>query len=59
VTEDISPGSVSIPHGLDRANVNSLTRGDRGEVDELTGMIVQSGIRVTIAAAGSTGTSVT
>jgi hypothetical protein len=42
-------GSVSVPHGLQDANVSRLTRAHRGEVDPLTGMIVQSGIPVTIS----------
>jgi anaerobic selenocysteine-containing dehydrogenase len=51
LTSDIVPGSVSIPHGLATANVSRLTRADRGAVDPLTGMIVQSGIPVTVTAA--------
>jgi len=52
ITEDVTAGTVSVPHGLagDR-NVSRLTTGAAGTVEPLTGMVVQSGLPVRIAAA--------
>jgi anaerobic selenocysteine-containing dehydrogenase len=49
--DDLARGTVSVPHGLPDRNVSSLTSGEVGRVDPLTGMVVQSGIPVTVTAA--------
>lgn len=46
---NIRQGAISIPHGFDKPNVGRLTSSSVA-VDELTGMVLQSGIPVTIAA---------
>ena len=51
VTADIARGAVSVPHGLSDQNVNRLTTSTNAGVDPLTGMVTQSGIAVTVAAA--------
>ena len=48
VTDEVAPGVVSIPHGLDPANVSRLTTGRPGAVESASGMVRQSGIPVTI-----------
>jgi anaerobic selenocysteine-containing dehydrogenase len=53
VTKSIRPGAVSIPHGLAPANVSQLTTGRAGHVEPTTGMVHQSGIRVTLSKDGS------
>ncbi|HVM64033.1 MAG TPA: molybdopterin-dependent oxidoreductase [Acidimicrobiales bacterium] len=53
VTEDVLPGSVSIPHGIAGQNVSVLTDSRPGTTDALTGMVRQSGVRVTIEAAAT------
>jgi anaerobic selenocysteine-containing dehydrogenase len=45
---DLVPGTVSVPHGLPGRNVSLLTGARPGSVDPLTGMIVQSGLPVTV-----------
>jgi anaerobic selenocysteine-containing dehydrogenase len=47
--ENIRPGAISVPHGFGEPNVGRLTSPVEG-VDPLTGMVLQSGIPVTIAA---------
>lgn len=51
VTDDVAPGSVSIPHGLRDQNVSVLTTGAVGTTDPLSGMVTQSGFAVQIRAA--------
>jgi anaerobic selenocysteine-containing dehydrogenase len=46
----IRRGAVSVPHGFGDPNVNYLTSARQG-VDPLTGMILQSGVPVTITPA--------
>lgn len=48
VRPDVVAGTVSVPHGLPAQNVSRLTTSGPGEVDRLTGMVVQSGLPVTI-----------
>ena len=48
VTDDVVTGAVSIPHGLADQNVSVLTSSGPGTTDALTGMVVQSGITITI-----------
>ena len=48
VTDDVVAGAVSIPHGLVDQNVSVLTSSGVGTTDALTGMVVQSGITITI-----------
>jgi anaerobic selenocysteine-containing dehydrogenase len=50
VTDDVVSGAVSIPHGLVDQNVSVLTSAGVGTTDPLTGMVVQSGIVITIRA---------
>ena len=50
VTDDVVPGAVSIPHGLVDQNVSVLTSSSAGTTDALTGMVLQSGIPITIRA---------
>jgi anaerobic selenocysteine-containing dehydrogenase len=50
VDPDIRRGAVSIPHGFDAPNVSLLTT-SRSGTDPLTGMVLQSGVPVTLAAA--------
>ena len=50
VTDDVAPGSVSIPHGLRDQNVSVLTTGAFGTTDPLSGMVMQSGFAVQIRA---------
>jgi anaerobic selenocysteine-containing dehydrogenase len=45
---DLVPGSVSVPHGVAARNVSRLTSARPGSVDPLTGMVLQSGLAVTI-----------
>jgi predicted molibdopterin-dependent oxidoreductase YjgC len=52
VTADIAPGAVSMPHGWDSPDVNRLTTAAE-HVDPLSGMVLYSGIPVTIALVGS------
>lgn len=52
VTEDISPGAVSVPHGHRDSNVNSLTSTRLG-IDSVSGMILQGGVAVTVRPAQS------
>ncbi len=52
VRADVVAGTVSVPHGLPGQNVSLLTASTPGEVDRLTGMVVQSGLPVTIEKAG-------
>jgi anaerobic selenocysteine-containing dehydrogenase len=49
ITDDIAPGSVSIPHGLRDQNVSVLTTGAIGTTDLLSGMVTQSGFAVEIS----------
>lgn len=51
LTADVRPGTVSVPHGLADRNVSALTSGAPGCVDELTGMVHQSGLMVTVRSA--------
>jgi anaerobic selenocysteine-containing dehydrogenase len=51
ITDDIAPGSVSIPHGLRDQNVSVLTTGAIGTTDSLSGMVTQSGFAVEIRSA--------
>jgi anaerobic selenocysteine-containing dehydrogenase len=44
VTDSVSPGTVSVPHGWGQANVNVLV--DSNDLDPLTGMPVLSGTAV-------------
>lgn len=46
LTADLHPDSVCLPHGWTEANVSQLT--SELEVDELTGMVVQTAIPVTL-----------
>jgi anaerobic selenocysteine-containing dehydrogenase len=46
VTDDVVRGAVSVSHGLNLANVSTLTSARVGTVDALTGMVVQSGLPV-------------
>jgi anaerobic selenocysteine-containing dehydrogenase len=48
VRADVVAGTVSVPHGLPGQNVSLLTAAEPGWVDPLTGMVVQSGLPVTI-----------
>jgi formate dehydrogenase len=48
VTDDVAPGSVSIPHGLRDQNVSVLLTGAAGSTDPLSGMVTQSGFAVEI-----------
>ena len=48
VTDHLTAGAVSIPHGLGQQNVSVLTNASPGFVDPLTGMVTQSGIPITI-----------
>jgi anaerobic selenocysteine-containing dehydrogenase len=48
VRADVVAGTVSVPHGLPGQNVSLLTASEAGQVDPLTGMVVQSGLPVTI-----------
>jgi anaerobic selenocysteine-containing dehydrogenase len=50
VMDDIRQGAVSVPHGYAAPNVSSLTT-TRAHVDPLTGMVLQSGVGVSIAPA--------
>jgi anaerobic selenocysteine-containing dehydrogenase len=52
VTDDVVVGAISTPHGLAAQNVNLLTSGAPGYVDDFTGMVRQSGIPVTIESRG-------
>ena len=45
--ERIAPGSVSFPHGFEKANVGLLTSSIG--IDRVSGMVIQSGIPVTVA----------
>ena len=53
VTDDVVAGAVSIPHGLVDQNVSVLTSSGVGTTDPLTGMVVQSGVVITIRASES------
>ncbi|MCE2390257.1 MAG: molybdopterin-dependent oxidoreductase [Proteobacteria bacterium] len=55
VTDSVRPGAVSIPHGLDEANVSRLTSGRPESSDPLTGMVAQSGVAVEIRRAERSG----
>jgi anaerobic selenocysteine-containing dehydrogenase len=50
VTDDVAPGSVSIPHGLRDQNVAVLITGAAGTTDVLSGMVTQSGFAIEISA---------
>ncbi len=52
VDEAIRRGAVSIPHGFGSPNVSLLTTATSG-TDALTGMVLQSGVPVTVAAEAS------
>jgi anaerobic selenocysteine-containing dehydrogenase len=47
---DIRRGAVSVPHGFGNPNVNYLTSAREG-VDPLTGMVLQSGVPLTVTPA--------
>ena len=47
VDESIRPGAVSVPHGFSQPNVGALTSGST-DLDPLTGMVLQSGLAVSI-----------
>jgi anaerobic selenocysteine-containing dehydrogenase len=49
VTDDIRRGAVSIPHGFPVPNVSALTT-SVSATDPLTGMVLQSGVPVTVTA---------
>jgi anaerobic selenocysteine-containing dehydrogenase len=51
ISEGIRRGALSVPHGYGPANVCMLTS-DRADIDPLTGMVLQSGVAVTIAPPG-------
>ncbi len=46
VEPSVRAGTVSVPHGHERANVNRLT--DKDRIDTITGMVQYSGIPVTL-----------
>ena len=46
LSDQIHPDSVSVTHGWREANVSELTSGDN--LDELTGMVVQTALPVTV-----------
>ncbi len=52
IDRGILPGTVSLPHGFDDNNVSYLTSSSVN-VDPLTGMVLQSGLDVTIVPAGT------
>ncbi|MEY3073663.1 MAG: molybdopterin dinucleotide binding domain, partial [Actinomycetota bacterium] len=45
-SSDVHPDSISLTHGWREANVSVLTSAD--DVDELTGMVVQTAISVEV-----------
>ena len=47
VTDELRRGAVSVPHGLGEPNVSHLTSA-AADVDPLTGMVLQSGVAVTV-----------
>ena len=47
LNNDLVPGAVSLSHGFGDPNVSNLTRSD-GDVDPLSGMVLQSGIAVSL-----------
>ena len=49
ITDGITPGAVSIPHGLRGPNVAVLTTGAAGTTDPLSGMVRQSGFAVEVS----------
>ena len=49
ITEDITPGAVSIPHGLREQNVSWLTQTDGAHTDLVSGMVTLSGFAVEIS----------
>jgi anaerobic selenocysteine-containing dehydrogenase len=51
VTDAVTPGAVSIPHGLRDQNVSVLTTGAAGTTDPLSGMVTQSGFAVELSPA--------
>jgi anaerobic selenocysteine-containing dehydrogenase len=51
ISEAIRPGVASIPHGHETANVNLLTSVD--QVDRLTGMVLYTGIPISVSPANS------
>jgi anaerobic selenocysteine-containing dehydrogenase len=46
----LPPGAVSVPHGFRHLNVAELTSGRPGGVEPLSGMVLQSGLAVTLTA---------
>jgi anaerobic selenocysteine-containing dehydrogenase len=50
VDASVRPGTISVPHGHERANVNQLTCDD--DIDETTGMAHYSGVAVTLHPVG-------
>ena len=47
VDEKMQSGSIGMPHGWSAPDVGRLTSADTG-VDPLTGMVLQSGLRVSV-----------
>jgi anaerobic selenocysteine-containing dehydrogenase len=47
VDEKMQPGSIGMPHGWSAPDVGRLTSADSG-IDPLTGMVLQSGLRVSV-----------
>lgn len=54
ITESIRPGAISLPHGFSETNVGALTSTTVG-VDALTGMVLQSGLPVSVERLGDDG----
>ena len=50
LTTDIVEGAISVPHGLEHANVNELTQTTTAATDRLSGMVTQSGFAVMLEA---------
>ena len=50
LTDELRRGAVSVPHGLGEPNVSHLTSAT-ADVDPLTGMVLQSGVAVTVSRA--------
>jgi anaerobic selenocysteine-containing dehydrogenase len=47
VDEKMQPGSIGMPHGWSAPDVGRLTSADSG-IDPLTGMVLQSGLSVSV-----------
>jgi anaerobic selenocysteine-containing dehydrogenase len=53
VTDEVRPGAVSVPHGFGAPNVSHLTSA-HDDIDPHTGMVLQSGVAVSLAPVGTT-----